>query len=143
MTDTSDIPRSRYAIRGNNNLVVDLAKARRRAATKAVHQPNRKLGFARVFEDAFLPLATLVGDHALGLVLMLMMRSGLTSTQRNEGWIALPQTTLNQIDLSNRWRRNKAVSRLVARGVLETRRASLGAALEYRLRPMDQWQTKS
>jgi hypothetical protein len=130
---------SKYASRKADNLV-DLAKARRKATTKAFNDPNRKQGFARVPENMFIHFGRGAADR---LLLVLLMRSGLVTTGRNGGWIALPQAALQQIALADRWRRGNAVHSLVARGVLETRKASPGAALEYRLRPVDQWQTKS
>jgi hypothetical protein len=141
MDGTNTRPRSKYASQRTDK-VVDLAKVRRRAATRAFNQSDRKLGFARVSEDEFGPLASLAGDLSLGLILTLRMRSGLTTTKHNEGWIALPQAALQQVGLSSRWRRGRVVRRLVACGVLEIRRPSPGAASEYRLLPKEQWQLR-
>ena len=52
---------------------------RKKAATKASNQPNRKQGFARVTEDMFQPF-TVFGGSAAGLVLVLLQRSGLRDT---------------------------------------------------------------
>ncbi len=76
-----------------------------------------------------------IGGHAVGLILVLVQRSGLRSAQRNGGWVALPMGVLEQIGLVDRNLRYKAVRRLVSHGLLETRSSGMGTALEYRLLP--------
>ncbi len=112
----------------------------KKAATRALKQPDRKQGFARVAEGMFQPLAE-IGGPAVGMMLVLVQRSGLRSVQRNEGWDALPKVMLEQIGLTDRQLRSKVVRRLVAKGLLETRQAEAGLSLEYRLRPAMQWMT--
>ena len=126
---------AKYAARSQGNLV-DLAKARRQAAAKAPKQP--KVRYARVTEDMF-PALTHMPGPSVGLVLLLLMRSGLTSTKRQEGWVSLPKVAFQQIGLGDRFKRKDASRRLVRVGVVETRRPGPGASLEYRLLPVEQW----
>ena len=80
-----------------------------------------------------------IGCQSAGCVLLLLMRSGLTSTKRQEGWVSLPKVAFQQIGLGDRFKRKDASRRLVRVGVVETRRPGPGASLEYRLLPVEQW----
>jgi hypothetical protein len=110
---------------------------RKRAASRSLAYPRRKQHFARVTEDMFAPLIRLYGP-SLGMHLALVMRASLPGTRRNGGWIVLPAVILTAIG-ANRQARARIVKRLVVQRVIVTRQASPGAALEYRLCPVEQW----
>jgi hypothetical protein len=61
---------------------VDLAKARRQAAAKALKQPKAR--YARVTEDMF-PALTHMPGPSVGLVLLLLMRSRADQHQPARG----------------------------------------------------------
>jgi hypothetical protein len=130
--DTSDGPRSKYAVRRKPDNVVRLPEVRQKvvARNETATTGGRKPLYAYVPEAMFG-----LFDPRDGFLLVLLMRARLSRTRRNDGWIKVPATAFEKIGLANRFSRASIVRRLAADGVLETRRPTPGAALEYRLRP--------
>jgi hypothetical protein len=117
---------------------LDKADARAKMVRVACINAVPKRGFARITED-MIPLMGSLGGPAVVLWMVCIMYSGRRRTIRAEGWMKLPGVVWQQVGLGDRAQRARATKRLIARDLVETRQATPGSALEYRLRPFALW----
>ena len=119
---------SRFRVTPEQEEMVRNANTRAKAARPRVDRKERK-EFAQVTPDQILLLAD-AGDR---LLLILMMLSGRRTARRADGWLTVPGATFQKIGLEDSGNRRRAIRRLMAGGLPETRHPGPGMALEYRL----------
>jgi hypothetical protein len=90
--------------------------------------------FAKVNFDEIVAIAGL--DPAVALLLEIKRLSGLRRFKRRDGWMPLTQELLERTNCANRFRRYRALKRLMATGVMEIRRLNtFGNKAEFRINP--------